>query len=218
MKWHDSFFSRITELFSSKKETVRDINLLKTYLLVGLGNPGIKYEKTRHNIGFRVINSWVDQNLGLWKANKIFKGEIAICTRGSVRVIALKPQTFMNLTGESVQAACRFYKLKAEQCICISDEVQIPLGGVKLALKGSAGGHNGLLSIKTHLHHDFWRFRVGIGKKSHPDMDLSDYVLSSFNSADEIALANRMPEILEKLNLLIDKGPHLAINTINQNF
>ena len=164
------------------------------YLIVGLGNPGRQYETTRHNAGFLFMDMLADK-LNV-KINKIkFKAVVGEAQIGGVRCLLMKPQTFMNLSGEAVKEACTFYKIPPENVIVAFDDISLPCGGLRIRRKGSAGGHNGIKSIIQHLGSDnFPRIKLGVGAKPHPDYDLADYVLSNF-SKDDIPL---MKQAMEK--------------------
>ena len=164
------------------------------YLIVGLGNPGRQYEITRHNAGFLFMDMLSDK-LDV-KINKIkFKAVVGEGQIGGVRCLLMKPQTFMNLSGEAVKEACTFYKIPPENVIVAFDDISLPCGGLRIRRKGSAGGHNGIKSIIQHLGSDnFPRIKLGVGAKPHPDYDLADYVLSNF-AKDDIPL---MKQAMEK--------------------
>ncbi len=152
-------------------------------LIVGLGNPGDQYARTRHNIGFRVLDS-----LGL-DFHKGFQGLVS----KSGDLIYLKPQTFMNRSGDSVLAALSFHKIKPEDLIVIHDELDLPFGTVRLKKSGGHAGHNGLRDIIRVIGPDFTRIRMGIGKPEHKTQ-VADYVLSPFSSPEE----SQLPDLIEK--------------------
>lgn len=183
-------------------------------LVVGLGNPTIKYDKTRHNVGFEVIDELADKyNIALdtMKHKGMYgKGKI-----DGQSVILLKPMTFMNLSGESVALVSKYYKVAPEDIIVIYDDINLDVGRLRIREKGSAGGHNGMKNIIAHLGtEEFPRIRVGVGMKP-PRMDLADYVLSHF-SEDEQALMNQgYDKACEALKLLLlDEIPQ-AMNQYN---
>lgn len=151
-------------------------------LLVGLGNPGAKYARNRHNVGFMAVEAIADaQGFGPWRSK--FQGEIADGTLGSERALLLKPQTFMNLSGDSVQAAAAFYKVSPADIIVLHDELDLAPGKVRLKTGGGHAGHNGLRSITAHLGPDFRRVRIGIGHPGDKRL-VSNYVLSDFSKYD----------------------------------
>ena len=157
------------------------------FIIVGLGNPGKQYELTRHNAGFLFADLLADKN-GV-KINKIqFKAVTASLTLGGVKCLLMKPQTFMNNSGEAVRQAASFYKIPPERILVVFDDISLPCGRLRIRRKGSDGGHNGIKSIIYHLNSDaFPRVKLGVGEKPHPDYDLADWVLSQFKK-DELAL------------------------------
>ena len=151
------------------------------YIIAGLGNPGKKYEGTRHNIGWQVVDELADKH-GIRIMESRFRGLVGKGAIGGEKVLLLKPLTYMNLSGESIAEAVRFYKLDAAtQLIVISDDISLDVGQLRMRKKGSAGGHNGLKNIIAHLgSEEFMRIKIGVGDKP-AGADLVDYVLGSFN-------------------------------------
>ena len=168
-------------------------------LVVGLGNPGAAYEGTRHNAGFIAIDA-IASARGASPFRLKFHALVSECVIGEERVLLMKPETFMNLSGEAVGEAARFYKLAPEQVVVLCDDVSFEPGALRIRRKGSAGGHNGLKSIIAHLGADtFVRFRLGVGKKPSPDYDLADWVLGKLSKdglAALLATAESLPEAL----------------------
>lgn len=155
------------------------------YILVGLGNPGTQYERTRHNAGFLAIDRLAEK-YGARIDRAKFKALVGEAMIADKRVLLMKPQTFMNLSGEAVGEAARFYGLDAERVIVLSDDISLEVGRLRVRRKGSDGGHNGLKSIRAHLNSDAYpRMKIGVGQKPHADYDLADWVLSAF-SAEEL--------------------------------
>ncbi len=173
------------------------------YLIVGLGNPGRKYEITRHNAGFLFMDMLADK-LGV-KINKIkYKAVIGEANIAGVRCLLMKPQTFMNLSGEAVQEACSFYKIPPENVIVAFDDISLPCGGLRIRRKGSAGGHNGIKSIIQQLSSDnFPRIKLGVGEKPHPDYDLADYVLSTFSKSEIPQMKQAMEKACDALEYMV---------------
>ena len=154
------------------------------YIIVGLGNPGDKYEKTRHNAGFMFLD-WMANKCGFYINRSKYKSLCADAIVAGKRVIIMKPQTFMNLSGEAVAEAAKFYKIPAEKIIVISDDVTLDVARIRVRRKGSHGGHNGLKNIILHLGTDnFPRIKVGVGIKPHPDYDMIDWVLGNLSSEE----------------------------------
>lgn len=162
-------------------------------LIVGVGNPGTEYAHTRHNIAWMLLDSSPVFSSSIWKSK--FKGLYAEGTAKGQKLYALKPQTFMNLSGESVQPLAAFFKIEPSQILVIHDELDIPFGQVHFKMGGGLAGHNGLKSIAASIGtNDFARMRVGIGRPIHGSV--SNWVLSPFNKEEQIQL----PTLLQKLN------------------
>ena len=170
-------------------------------LVVGLGNPGPKYERTRHNIGFLAIDA-ITRRWNLRGPREKFNGEIAEGEIDGERVITLKPMTFMNNSGESVAPAARFYKIEPADVIVIHDELDLVDGKVRIKRGGGAAGHNGLRSIDAHLGADYWRMRLGIGHPGRKDLVLH-YVLQNFLPEETVWLDKLLPAQAEALPLLL---------------
>lgn len=185
-------------------------------VIAGLGNPGSKYQHTRHNIGFEVIEALADRLGAKWKAQAKFESEIAETTHGAQRLLLVKPQTFMNNSGRGLGALMRYRQLDPANLLLIFDDITLDLARCKLSLTGSAGGHNGVADILSQLGPGFGRFRVGVGAKPHKSMDLADYVLSQFSTEERKLLAEQMPTYVAHLLRIIDSDFDTAMNTINQ--
>ncbi len=185
-------------------------------VIAGLGNPGSEYRLTRHNLGFRVVDFLAEREGVSWKNESGFEAEMARVSLCGRPILLIKPLTFMNESGRSLNLLCRYYKMPPEALVVICDEVQLPLGGVKITLKGSAGGHNGIESVLECLGEGFVRYRLGIGPKSDPEISLKNFVLGKFRPDEEEIVNKKMAEYLAGLKLLVDSGPILAMNKINQ--
>ena len=184
------------------------------YIIAGLGNPGPKYEGTRHNVGFHVIDILADC-LGTTVEEKKFKGLYGKGVIGGQKVLLLKPQTFMNLSGESLRAASDFYKVDPDHMIIIYDDISLDPGQLRIRLKGSAGGHNGIKNIIAHLGtQEFPRIKVGVGSKP-PKMDLADYVLSRFSKEDQAVMEEACKEAAKAVQTMISQGAETAMNRFN---
>lgn len=181
-------------------------------LIVGLGNPDLKYKNTRHNIGFMALDYYAKEKRYSFKKKKEFKGEVYL----SKDFILLKPLTYMNLSGESVQAVSNFYKISPEDILVISDDFNIPFLKLRLRNKGSAGGHNGLKSIISQVgSEDFKRIRVGLGS---PEYDTIDFVLSKFSIEDIKQMDVTFEKIKEAIDLFIEDKPFdIIMNKYNTN-
>jgi PTH1 family peptidyl-tRNA hydrolase len=166
-------------------------------LIVGLGNPGAKYQYTLHNLGFLTIDTFLSSQPDVrWQSK--WESEYAKVSIGNSEIIFLKPQTFMNLSGSAVRDCMKFYKFEPHQIIVIHDEVDLELGEVRLKKGGGAGGHNGLLSIFEHTSmQDFYRIRIGVGKPT--TKLLADYLLEKANKNNLLELAKQASETLESV-------------------
>lgn len=184
-------------------------------LLVGLGNPGAKYEATRHNAGFLVMDELADR-AGITRWDKRFKAQLAKGRLADEDVIFVKPQTYMNLSGESVGPALGFYKLPTASVVVVHDELDLPVGQIKLKRGGGHGGHNGLRSLKTHLPDDgFIRVRVGIGRPP-PQWDPADYVLSRFSAGERAEVEQSIESAADAVEKIVTDGVAKAMNFYNQ--
>ena len=186
-----------------------------SWLVVFLGNPGPRYECTMHNAGFMAGDA-LAKKLGVNISRLRFKALTAECEINGERVLLMKPQTFMNLSGEAVGEAARFYKIPPEHVLVVSDEVSLPLGKLRVRQKGSAGGHNGLKSIIAALGSDgFPRVRIGVGAPPHPEYDMADWVLSVFRNQDLEDMQSVAQRAAEAVITYISDGPERAMNRFN---
>lgn len=185
------------------------------WLVVGLGNPGPKYEWTRHNMGFLVIDELAERESIPVQRLK-FKALTNTAVIGGKSVLLMKPTTYMNLSGEAVGQAARFYKIPPERVLVISDDVALPQGKLRVRRSGSAGGHNGLKNIIAHLGSDqFPRVKVGVGGKPHPDSDMADWVLSPFTGQDRKTMEEAISRAADAVTLLLDQGVDQAMAKFN---
>ncbi len=185
------------------------------WLVVGLGNPGPKYEWTRHNVGFLVIDQLADRaDIPVQKLK--FQALTNTALIGGQSVLLMKPTTYMNLSGQAVGQAARFYKIPPERVLVISDDVALPQGKLRIRRSGSAGGHNGLKDIIAHLGGDqFPRVKVGVGGKPHPDSDMADWVLSTFTGADRKAMEEAIDRAADAVTCLLEQGVDKAMAKFN---
>ena len=185
------------------------------YIIAGLGNPSKEYEKTRHNAGFDTIDLLAEK-LGIDLTEKKHR---AYCGKGMIgteKVLLLKPQTFMNNSGESLRDAADFYKVEPEQILVIYDDISREPGQLRIRMKGSAGGHNGIKSIIAHLKtQDFPRIKIGVGAKPER-MDLADYVLSRFSPAEREKMEESFREGAEAVITFLKDGKDAAMNQYNR--
>ena len=185
------------------------------YLVVGLGNPVGKYDGTRHNVGFAALDR-LAQKTGCRVDRLKFKGSCGDCMIAGKRVLLLKPSTFMNLSGESVREAMQFYKLPPQQVIVLSDDISLEPGRMRIRLKGSDGGHNGLKNIIYLTGSDqFPRIKIGVGAKPHPDYDLADWVLGKFTGEDKKAIDAAVKRAADAVECYIQDGPDKAMSRFN---
>lgn len=185
-------------------------------VIAGLGNPGPKYLHTRHNVGFETLNYLANASNAKWKLEARFEAETTTIQQTSRKILLVKPQTFMNASGRSLAAVLRYHKLEAHQLLVVYDDITLDLARCKLSINGSAGGHNGIADLLTQIGIGFGRFRIGVGAKTHKEMDLADYVLSKFTKDEQIILKNQMPNYLEHMVRIIDSDYDTAMNSINQ--
>ena len=185
------------------------------WLLVGLGNPGDHYAKTRHNVGFRAIDA-LAKRLGVKVDRAKFRGLYGQAVFEGQKLILLKPQTFMNNSGLSVMDAARFYKLPPERVIVIFDDISLDVGRLRVRADGSAGGHNGIKSIIGGLNSQaFPRVKIGVGAKPHPDYELADWVLSNFSASEETMLGPAIERAAEAALAVLTDGIPAAANRFN---
>ncbi len=185
------------------------------YLIAGLGNPGREYDMTRHNIGFEVIDYIADKyNIKVKKLK--FKALYQKTEIDGNDVLLMKPQTYMNLSGESIRDAADFYKIPPEKIIIISDDINLDEGRIRVRRGGSAGGHNGLKSIIYQLSSDrFVRIRIGVGKKQNENEDLADFVLSRFSKEQIPVLEKAIIKAADAAREIMSNGVESAMNKFN---
>ena len=184
-------------------------------LIVGLGNPGSKYEQTRHNVGFHVVDLFAKQQGWSWSEQRS-RAMLASGTYGSEKVVLAKPLTYMNNSGESVGPLMHWYKIQPEDVLVVIDDLDLPVGKVRLKSSGSAGGHNGLDNIIRHLHtQNIPRLRVGIGRPTHNRMETIDYVLGIPPTDERILLTTGEERAAETIPLILRQGVAIAMNAIN---
>lgn len=185
------------------------------WLIVGLGNPGDNYAKTRHNAGFRALDI-LGKKLGIKIDRAKYRGLYGQGIYKGQKLILLKPQTFMNLSGLSVMDAARFYKLPPERIIVLFDDISLDVGRLRIRGDGSAGGHNGIKSMIGALNsQSFPRVKIGVGAKPHPDYELADWVLSPFRPEEEKLLEPALERAAEAALELLENGVYQAANRFN---
>lgn len=185
------------------------------WLVVGLGNPGENYARTRHNVGFRTLDA-IAASLGASVTRAKFRGLTAQATYAGQKLLLLKPQTFMNNSGLSVMDAARFYRLPSERVLVLFDDISLDVGRLRVRADGSAGGHNGMKSIIGALNsQSFPRVKIGVGAKPHPDYDLADWVLSNFSAQEEKHLAPAVDAAAKAALLVLTQGVPAAAAAYN---
>lgn len=208
-------------LFQRRPEYGSSINFTtygkqNTLLIVGLGNPGSEYDGTRHNIGFACLDEFARKNeFESWVNKTDMKCLSAVKTVGETRVILCKPTTFMNLSGEAVQAIAHFYKVSLERVIAVHDELDIDFGQVRTRLGGSSAGHNGIKNITKHLGEGYGRVRIGIGPKTPEQIDSSDFVLQRFSTTEQ----ENLPKLVREVSAILSELAYGApFNPETRNF
>ena len=185
------------------------------WLIVGLGNPGQKYEHTRHNMGFLTVDLLAEK-LGV-KLNKVkFKAAYNIVKFAGCKCLVMKPQTYMNLSGEAVREAAQFYKIPADHVLVIYDDVSLPVGKLRVRPSGSAGGHNGIKNIIAHLGtQDFPRVKIGVGAPEGEDKDMIDWVIGAPSQAERKILMESFEKAIQAAECIIENGCQKAMNQFN---
>lgn len=185
------------------------------WLLVFLGNPGAKFDNTRHNAGFRAADA-LSRRVRKRIQRVKFKSWVADFDYGGTRVLAMKPSTFMNLSGEAVREAAAFYKIPPERVLVVCDDISLPVGKLRLRRHGSAGGHNGLKNIISHLGTDqFPRIKVGVGQKPSPDSDMVGWVLGTFTGQDRKVMEETIGRAADAVTVLLQHGIDQAMASYN---
>ena len=185
------------------------------WIVAFLGNPGLKYNGTRHNAGFMAADA-MEIKLGVSINKMRFKALTQTVDIGGKKVLLMKPQTYMNLSGDAIVQAANFYKVPPERVIVVSDETALPIGRLRIRRGGSAGGHNGLKSVIARLGTDqFPRIRLGVGDKPHPDYDMADWVLSAFKGQDAADMELVAKKAADAVECYITEGADRAMNKFN---
>lgn len=185
------------------------------WLVVFLGNPGVRFAETRHNVGFMTAEVY-EREHGVRIDRSKFKALTGRCLVGDAEVLLLKPQTFMNLSGDAVSQTMRFYKVPLERVLVVSDDVSLDVGKLRLRRSGSAGGHNGLKDIIAKCGGEgFPRIKIGVGQKPHPDYDMAQWVLSTFKDQDAEQIRSAVQRAAQAVDAVITQGMDKAMNEYN---
>ena len=186
-------------------------------LIAGLGNPGKEYAGTRHNFGFAVVDALAAAEGLAWKNEPRFEAQTARwVVRSGVTRLLVKPQAFMNDSGRALRRLLDFHQLSPSALIAVYDDLTLNLGRVKVSVRGSAGGHNGVASLLEHIGSGFLRFRLGIGAPRPAAMDLKDFVLGKFTPSEQLIINHKLPTFVDGLRLLLTSGYARAMNTLNR--
>ncbi len=193
----------IFELFKKIGATTERRQAAVTHLIVGLGNPGSEYRDTRHNAGFWALDA-IAGSAGVSVDRARFHALVGEATLSGVRVLLMKPETFMNLSGTAVSEAAAFYKIPPERIVVLSDDISFAPGTIRLRRRGSAGGHNGLKNIIERLgSQDFMRVKIGVGEKPHPDYPLVDWVLGKLSRSERCAVDARLADVVSAVTMMV---------------
>ncbi len=185
------------------------------WLIVGLGNPGLQYENTRHNVGFMTADLLMKQNDSDFSKHK-FEAVFGECAVGKNRVLVAKPQTYMNNSGRAVTQIAAFYKIPKDRIIIIFDDISLDVGKIRMRRNGSHGGHNGMKDIIELMgDNNIARIKIGVGQKPHPDYNLADWVLSKFPESDKENLNAALEKATKATKEIITKGIDSAMNKYN---
>jgi PTH1 family peptidyl-tRNA hydrolase len=186
------------------------------YLIVGLGNPGAKYARTRHNIGFLLVERLAERWKASWMTEKKFQSQVARVERNGRTVLLAQPQTFMNASGETVGAIAGFYRLPLARLLVAVDDADLPFGEIRLRARGSSGGHHGLESIEQHVaSREFARQRLGIGRTADGRREITGYVLAPFTTAEMVTVEQILTAASAQVEAWLDSGTEKAMNQFN---
>ena len=184
--------------------------------VIGLGNPGAEYQKSRHNLGFWLIDALAEQENLTFKENKQFHAQVTHMQRKERKFLLVKPMSYMNESGKFLSSLLSYFDCSPSDSIVVHDEIAFPLGQLKISQNKGAGGHNGVKSVISSIGSSFVRFRVGIGTKPHPEVKLADFVLSKLSKQEWAFLQTRKDCLCNSLLDLLDRGVDATMNLINQ--
>lgn len=189
---------------------------MENFAIIGLGNPGQVYQKTRHNLGFWLVDAIAKKENLAFQTSKDFHADHLVMSRKDNRILLVKPKTFMNESGKYLTKILSYFKCVPNNVVIVHDELTLPFGELKISHNRGAGGHNGVASVISFIGNSFMRFRLGIGSKPHPQMKLSDFVLSSLSLEESKYLDSKKENLIDTLYGLIDNGLDATMNLINQ--
>ena len=189
---------------------------MESFAIIGLGNPGTKYNRTRHNLGFWLVDELARREKVIYKTHKQYHAEVGQMRRKESKVLLVKPRNYMNESGEFLSPLLSYFDCSADNAIVVHDEIAFPLGEVKISRNKGAGGHNGVKSVISAIGSGFVRFRLGIGPNLNPEVNLADYVLSKLSLTEWAFLQTRKDCFFQSLFNLLDDGVDVAMNLINQ--
>jgi PTH1 family peptidyl-tRNA hydrolase len=184
--------------------------------VIGLGNPGAEYQKSRHNMGFWLVDALAEQESLTFKENKQFHAQVTHMQRKERKFLLVKPMSYMNESGKFLSSLLSYFDCSPSDSIVVHDEIAFPLGLLKISQNKGAGGHNGVKSVISSIGSSFVRFRVGIGTKPHPEVKLADFVLSKLSKQEWAFLQTRKDCLCNSLLDLLDRGVDATMNLINQ--
>jgi len=185
-------------------------------VIAGLGNPGKFYQETRHNVGFQVLDAYIEKLKGSWKEDPRFLSQLYTSKRGPHTWHFIKPQTYVNLSGDALSKFIAYYKIPAESVVVLYDDINLDHGRLKINQEGGAGGHNGVEDVIRNVGPGFTRFRIGVGAKYPPEIDLADFVLGKFSKLEADVIKKQMDHYHQALDLLLKRGVAIAMNKFNQ--
>ncbi|MBO7166821.1 MAG: aminoacyl-tRNA hydrolase [Kiritimatiellae bacterium] len=185
-------------------------------VIAGLGNPGAEYANTPHSIGFEAVDALASSIGASWKRSSSFKGELATGLVGNVKVMLVKPQTFMNLSGDCIAPVLKYHNCTHSDLIVVSDDIDLPVGKIRIRKGGSAGGHNGLKSVIERTGtQDFVRLRLGVGREGHNRSSVINHVLGKFSSSDREIMNEVVAKTKEVLESLVSENVEISMNRYN---
>jgi PTH1 family peptidyl-tRNA hydrolase len=196
--------------------TINTVSSQPPFLIVGLGNPGAEYSRTRHNAGFMVVDELARRANVAWNLEKKFNARVAKRDRGDRRILFAQPQTFMNASGEAIGALLSFYRVPSSQLLVIVDDADLPFGELRLRPKGSSGGHHGIESIEQHIgSRDYARLKVGIGRTQDGPREITGYVLGKFGATEKALLEKVLQRAADQAECWVTDGIQKAMNRFN---